>query len=127
MFSARPAGPRPDAADPAGFAKEAPPPQNADVASYPQTLILTMRPLGFTAPTMRLSWPMTVFVVWAGGTIGCTVGGDIPTVIPVGVTWSGSSSFQVDQDRSLSEPRKQRFEPHRRPIQRTQPGSSVAR
>lgn len=66
-----------------GFAREAPLP-DVDNAQYPRTLTVTMRPVGFQAPAVRLSWPLVVVLSWYGGAIsscGVAGGDDIPTVI----------------------------------------------
>ena len=62
-----------------GFAPEEPFP-NEDAAFYPKQVLVLMRPVGFSAPSVLLSWSTTTYVVWVGGTINCSFNSDIPTL-----------------------------------------------
>ena len=65
-----------------GFAAEEPSP-NEDHAFFPRTLIVEMRPVGFSAPSVRLAWPMITVVGWllAADAVSLRALGDIPTVV----------------------------------------------
>ena len=63
-----------------GFAPEEPFP-NGDNAFFRDTVVVTMRPVGFSAPNVVLSWPVLTSVLWVFSVINCTFNADIPTIV----------------------------------------------